>query len=194
MAIFFVVHNFCQGRPLWLFVSGAENQATLVDVTDKQRNLKKIIKQNVWVYVHFVELKLPRAFMTKYRTAHTSSFPALWSWCQRTKPKCLNAKQESAWGHKHINENWLALLFFPWQNSRYSGPETSHCRGFTITLRQHYFQWNSSGKVISPTPRPTTVSQAEFEPKIPAVERPKTQALGGVATWIGTVLNTAHSF
>jgi hypothetical protein len=59
-----------------------------------------------------LRLKLPRAFRTKHRAAHTSGFPVLWSWCQYTKPRCLSAKQEGAWGYKQIKEKW-SQCFFP---------------------------------------------------------------------------------
>jgi hypothetical protein len=63
-----------------------------------------------------------------------------------------------------------------------SEPGHPHCLSFPITLRHSTFL----GQVISATMRPLldNMTPAEFEPAIPASERPQTHALDSAAAGI----------
>ena len=76
-----------------------------------------------------------------------------------------------------------------------SGPRPLHYRGFTITLSYtHHTRLDSSGRVNSPTHTSLPDTQhsqetdnqapAEFEPALPASERPQTHASDSAATGI----------
>jgi hypothetical protein len=79
-----------------------------------------------------------------------------------------------------------------------SGPGPPHCRDFTIKFSDTPHSVGFfTGRVISLAQRPlpedntqkreTSMSPAEFEPTIPASERPQTNALDRAATRVGNL-------
>jgi hypothetical protein len=86
------------------------------------------------------------------------------------------------------------ISFFKCSYSRI-GPGPSHCRGFTITLRNTTLgrtplnERSARRRDLYLThnthKRPTFILPAEFEPTIPASERPQTSALDRKAIGIG---------
>jgi len=97
-------------------------------------------------------------------------------------------------GVEVLNVN--ALDFFLHGPTTSSGPRPPRYRVFTITLRHTApTQYDSSGRVISPTQRSLTkynyhkrqisMPPARFELTIPVVEQRQGHVLDRVATWIG---------
>jgi hypothetical protein len=89
-------------------------------------------------------------------------------------------------------------VFFPHGATALSGPGPPRCRGFTITLRHTTLgrtpldECSARRRDLYLTTHNTHKGQtsmplAEFEPAIPASERPQTQALDRAATGIGPV-------
>jgi hypothetical protein len=87
-------------------------------------------------------------------------------------------------------------IFFSVPQQPYSGPRPPHCRGFDITCRHTTFgktplhEWSARLRDLYLTVhnihwRQTAMPQAEFEPTIPASERPQTHALDRSTSGIG---------
>ena len=86
------------------------------------------------------------------------------------------------------------IFFFSYGTTARNGPRSPHYSGFTITLRHTTLGRTPPEQVISLKQKPlpdntqhskqTSMTQAEFEPAIPASERPQTHALNSAATGV----------
>ena len=100
------------------------------------------------------------------------------------------------------------VIFYACPNSL-RVPRPPHHRCLTITVQAHCNQYDSYGRVISPTQRPLTDKiqhsqgtdlqvPSDMEPAVPARERPQTHASDRVATVIGgkiiSAVNSADDF
>jgi hypothetical protein len=85
----------------------------------------------------------------------------------------------------------LFILFYG--ETTHSGPGPPHCWGFTITLRHTTLrrtpldEWSARRRYLSVTTHNihkghTSMPPAEFEPAVPASERPQNHAIDRVAT------------
>jgi hypothetical protein len=90
--------------------------------------------------------------------------------------------------------HYTSAFLTPWRNSR-NGPGPPHYRSFTITLRHTTLggttldEWSARRRDLYQTThnihkRQTSMPPADFEPEIPASQRPQTYGLDRAATAI----------